>query len=370
MKLAIIGASCGQLPLCLKAKEMGIETICFAWEQGAVCKDYVNKFFPISIFEMDKIVDVCRQEHIDGVVSNASEKIACVVSYVGSKLGLHTTSYEAILSIKDKFQVRQKTQNIPGLSSIRSCKYANGQKAPFLPCVVKPLSGSGKLGVSFAHSESEFIEAINLIKRNCPSEILIEEYIEGVEISVESISFNGNHYVLQITDKENSGPPHFVELSHHQPSSLPVSTTQKIRQIIPNILDATDFTNGASHIEMKIDSSGRVYLIEINPRGGGDEISNTLVKLSTGYDYIKGMIQVALGFLPPPTIRKSQHAGIYFLCEQTKARLPFFTNGPHHKWHVKSDFNAESLNTATGNSDRNGYLIYCAEDKINWNDFL
>lgn len=56
MRLAIIGASIGQLPICLKAKEMGLETHCFAWEQGAVCKDFVDFFHPISITEKDKIV--------------------------------------------------------------------------------------------------------------------------------------------------------------------------------------------------------------------------------------------------------------------------------------------------------------------------
>ena len=49
-KLAIIGASYLQLPLVKKAKEMGIETHCFAWEEGAVCKEYSDFFYPISIF--------------------------------------------------------------------------------------------------------------------------------------------------------------------------------------------------------------------------------------------------------------------------------------------------------------------------------
>lgn len=370
MKLAIIGASRGQLPICLKSKEMGIETICFAWSEGAVCKDFVNKFYPISIFEMDKIADICKEEHVDGVVSNASEKIASVVSYVAGKLALHATPYDAILSIKNKFNTRQKTGNISELRTIQCVKYTVGQQAPFIPCVVKPISGAGKQGVSFVHSEDEFKAAINYINGATDSEIIVEEYIEGAEVSVESISFEGKHYVIQVTDKENSGPPHFVELSHHQPSSLNPEVIEKIKRIIPNLLTAVGFTNGASHTEMKIDASGNVYLIEINPRGGGDEISNTLVELSTGYDYIKGMIEVALGTFTQPTISKSQCAGIYFLCEQTKSRIPFFVNSAEKDWLVRSNFDIKSLSTATGNSDRNGSLIYCAPQKINWQDYL
>ena len=80
MKLAIIGASTGQFPLCKKAKDLGIETFCFAYDKGAVCKDVVDHFYPISIFEMDKIVAICRDLGIEGVVSNASDVTAEVVA--------------------------------------------------------------------------------------------------------------------------------------------------------------------------------------------------------------------------------------------------------------------------------------------------
>ena len=93
MKLAIIGASYGQKPLCEKAKEMGLNTICFSWPQGAVCKDVVDRFYPISIIDKDTIVDVCKAEHVDGVVSNASDLTAEVVSYVATCLGLHGNNY-------------------------------------------------------------------------------------------------------------------------------------------------------------------------------------------------------------------------------------------------------------------------------------
>ena len=58
-KLAIIGASYLQLPLVKKAKEIGIETICFAWEDGAVCKDMADQFYPISIIEKENILNKC-----------------------------------------------------------------------------------------------------------------------------------------------------------------------------------------------------------------------------------------------------------------------------------------------------------------------
>ena len=97
MKLAIIGASTGQYPLCLKAREMGLETFCFAWEKGAVCKTVVDHFYPISIFEKDQIVEICKREKIEGVISNASDLTAEVSAYVADKLNLNGTPYKTFM---------------------------------------------------------------------------------------------------------------------------------------------------------------------------------------------------------------------------------------------------------------------------------
>jgi hypothetical protein len=63
--LAIIGASYLQRPLVEKAQEMGLRTICFAWAEGAVCKDLCDRFYPVSVTEKEEILRICRDEQID-----------------------------------------------------------------------------------------------------------------------------------------------------------------------------------------------------------------------------------------------------------------------------------------------------------------
>lgn len=364
MKLAIIGASYGQVPLCLKAKEMGLETICFAWEDGAICRDYVDKFYPISVFEKERILEVCQEENIDGVVSNASDILAEIVAFLAEKLGLIGNSFENILLIKNKYIVRNITSSIANLQSIRYIKY-QGEEPSFFPCVVKPFTGASKKGVYFVDNKDAFIQAISYAKE-VSDNILIEEYVEGREISVETISFEGVHYIVQLTDKENSGAPHFVELGHHQPADLSVEMKNKISMVVSLILDKVDFKNGAAHIEMKVDSKENLYLIEINPRGGGDEISSQLVQLSTGYDYIRAMIEVALGIFQTPSINTINHSGIYYLCNQTKDRVEFFKKSDNKSWLVQKDVKNYELDVATGNYDRNGFIIYKSNHKIDY----
>lgn len=364
-KLAVIGASIGQLPICLKAKDLGIDTICFAWPNGAVCKDYVDKFFPISILEKDIIVKICREERIDGVISNGSDLTAEIVSYVATQLNLHGIKYDDFLKLKDKQTVRQLTNGINGLEKVRTFLYTGEEPSNF-PCIVKPITGASKCGVNYVDSADKFKDAILNVKSVSQCEIMIEDYIDGDEISIETISFEGHHHLIQITDKENSGPPHFVELSHHQPSMLSASVKSKIGKVVPKLLDAVKLCNGASHIEMKVDDDNKLFLVEINPRGGGDEISNKLVQLSTGFDYVRAMIEVALGsFVMPIISDKGSCSGIYFLCGQRSSRLSFFENLRNQSWLVEKNYDvSKGLANATGNYDRNGYFIYQSKSKL------
>ena len=79
-KIAIIGASYLQLPLVRKAKEMGLEIHCFAWDKDAVCKEEVDSFYPISIVEKEKIFQICQSIEIDGICTIASDVAAPTVS--------------------------------------------------------------------------------------------------------------------------------------------------------------------------------------------------------------------------------------------------------------------------------------------------
>mgnify|MGYP003347788352 CR=1 FL=1 len=104
--LAIIGASYLQLPLVEKAKEMGLYTLCFAWEEGAVCKELVDEFYPISIVEKEQILEVCQQKHIDGICTIASDVAAPTVAYVAEKMRLVGNSYACALKANNKYLMR------------------------------------------------------------------------------------------------------------------------------------------------------------------------------------------------------------------------------------------------------------------------
>ena len=373
-KLAVIGASYLQQPLVEKAKEMGLEVHCFAWEEGAVCKDIADHFYPISIIEKEEILCICQQVGINGICTIASDVAAPTVAYVAEKMGLVGNSYESAVRANNKYLMRESfskadvpcpkymvatpdTLNTPSvLDGLREFQY---------PIIIKPSDRSGSLGVSKICAPAEYYPAIDkAMEVSFRHEAMIEEFIEGREISVEFISYQGNHYPLQITDKVTTGAPHFVELEHHQPSSLSQEMYEKIYSITERALNALGITNGASHSEYKITQSGRIAIMEIGARMGGDFIGSDLVCLSTGYDFVKGVIEVALGDFKEPKKTISMHSGAYFLCKETERIKPILESWQNNPVFVKGEITDNELRNVTCSADRSGYVIYKSESKI------
>ena len=368
-KIAVIGASYLQVPIYLKAVELGIETIGFAWEEGAVAKEHCTKFFPISIIEKEEILTVCKQEKIDGILTIASDVAVTTVNYVASKMNLTGNSIASSAWCTNKFLMRQKLHdaqiNSPWFTSIKAIADIdkNNEKISY-PCIVKPTDRSGSKGVKKIVCPDELKNAVEqAIQASFSKQAILEEFIEGKEVSVEIISFEGKHYPLSITDKVTSGAPHFVELAHHQPSQLSTSIQNEIYTMAKKALNALDVKNGASHSEFIINNKG-IYVTEIGARMGGDFIGSDLVYLSTGYDFLKGVIDVALGKFEEPTKMFQKYAGVYFYSIHSKNVKKIITSERNHSFIVRKEINDEPLKLLTQSSDRQGYFIYQSNIKI------
>ena len=365
-KIAIIGASYLQQPLVEKAKEMGLYTICFAWEDGAVCKDLCDKFYPISIVDKNAILKVCREEKIDAVTTIASDTAVITVDYVASQMGLISNPEEYSATTTNKYLMRQCfiEQGVPSPKFTLVDDLDHYQIKGFkFPLIVKPTDRSGSRGVEKVLDPVQLEEAITRAqKESFEHKAIIEEFVTGREISVESISYQGKHFILQITDKVTTGAPFFVELEHHQPSSLPQEVKDKVKKIVLKTLDALHIEYGASHSELKITEDGDIRVIEIGARMGGDFIGSDLVKLSTGYDFLKGVIEVALGDFHEPVINEYHYSGVYFLCEETKDVLRIIQNRKDYPEIVRAEITDEILRPVECSSDRSGYFIYQANN--------
>lgn len=366
-KLAIIGASYLQMPLVLKAKEMGVESICFAWEDGAVCKKVCDQFYPVSTVDKEEILRICRELKIDGVTTIASDVAVLTVNYVAEKMGLVGNPDNYSETVTNKFLMRRcfMEHNIPSPKFCLTEGNIPRVVSTFrYPVIVKPTDRSGSRGVEKVDVQDELKAAIaRACKESFQKKAVIEEFVDGREISVESISNQGKHYILQITDKVTTGAPFFVELEHHQPSSLSDDIKARVKSIVLNALDALHIKFGASHSELKITAEGDIRVIEIGARMGGDFIGSNLVQLSTGYDFLKGVIGVALGQFEEPVCSENNHSGVYFLCEETKSLLPIIQNWTDYPEIVEAEVTDNELRHIECSGDRSGFFIYKANKK-------
>lgn len=372
-----------QLPLVLKCKQMGIETHCFAWEEGAVCKEHADYFYPISITEKELILEKCKVIGIDGIVTIASDLAVVTVNYIAAQMGLignddaytsqMTNKYEmrlALASINPQevpLPLRQAHPFVPKFIRFNSDQ-PSFESIQSFPAIVKPTDRSGSRGVTKVYNAEERQKAIGrALVESLVNDVILEEYVDGKEISVESISYKGKHFVLQITDKVTTGEPYFVELEHHQPSSLPTEVQDKIRILVPLALDALYITNGASHTEIKITPNGELKIIEIGARMGGDFIGSNLVELSTGYDFLKGVIQVALGEFEVPSISEANHSGVYFISKETEHLRKYVDHWKTYPEIVQAEMTDDDLRFIKESADRSGYFIYKSNQKFSCN---
>lgn len=368
-KLAIIGASYLQLPLVRKAQELGLEVHCFAWADGAVCKDVADFFYPIDVKEKEQILDVCQHVGINGITTIAADLPVSTINYVASKMGLISNPDEYSEVTTNKYKMRrcfmENDVPSPKFSLVKSDGIFDVKGFQF-PLIVKPTDRSGSKGVEKVLDSAQLDEAIRRAQEvSFHKEAIIEEFVTGREISVESISYKGEHTILQITDKVTTGAPFFVELEHHQPSSLPEGIKIKVRKIVLKALDALHIQYGASHSELKITEDGDIKVIEIGARMGGDFIGSNLVQLSTGYDFLKGVIEVALGDFHEPVITEESYSGVYFLSKETENLRPIIENWKNYPEIVAAEITDNELRLIECSGDRSGYLIYKSNQKLN-----
>lgn len=302
-KIVIIGANDFQNPLILKAKDMGYETHVFAWQDGSIGEKTADFFYPISIVEKEAILEECKKIKPQAVVTIASDLAAVTVQYVAKGLGLNCNSDHCIKVSTNKYAMRKAFRDY-GVATPKFLEVGKDTNLADLsdfdfPVIVKPTDRSGSRGITKVESFDDLKIAVDTaVDYSFDKKAIVEEYIDGNEYSCECISYHGKHNFLAITKKFTTGAPNFIETGQMEPSDLSDEQIVLVKEEIFKALDALEITNGASHSEFKINSKGQVRIIEIGARMGGDCIGSSLVHLSTGYDFVKMVIQVGLNQEP------------------------------------------------------------------------
>ena len=306
-RLLVLAAGILQVPVIKKAKEMGTYVIAADGNPNAVGLKYADKAIVVNITSEEDMLKVARKEHIDGVIHPCSEVSMNVMGRLNDELGLSGISREQAIRATNKHLMREAFEkgNAPSPKSILTENVEDAwihlQNDFSTDGILKPSRNSGSRGIAKVSRDMDkidFIKAYDIaLNESRDKSVLIEQFIEGPEFSIEIIVWNGIVNVLTVTDKKTTGAPHFVELGHNQPSCFSAEDVETLKMAAIAGVKALGVSNCACHAEAKL-MDGKAYLMEIGARLGGDFISTELTHLSTGIDMVAAAINVALGIEP------------------------------------------------------------------------
>lgn len=299
-KILILGASSLQLPAIKKAKEIGIYTIVADQNSNAIGAKYSDEFHEVSTLDEDRLIEIATSRNIDAILTIASDLPMRAVALIGEKLNLNTISVETSKNVTDKYLMRntlfKKNVEIPKFIFCSNIdQYRKDIKNINFPFIIKPCDNSGSRGVSLVKDSSQSEQAfLHALSNSKSKRVIIEEFMEGREVSVETITCDGKTTLLAITDKLTSGSPYFTELGHSIPSTLNDEIQKKIFDLTKRAINALGINTGPAHTEIIVTSEGP-KIVEVGARMGGDNITTHLVPLATGVDMLEIVIRLSLG---------------------------------------------------------------------------
>ena len=367
--LAVIGAGEGGYPILDKAKELPyVRTLAFG-QDGSLAMHLADEFVVCDINDIDYVVSECQKRKVDGVIGT-SESTTEAAAIIANRLGLPGNDVTEGFGARSKYEMRRRVSRVGTIRQPWFSLYEEGKQYP-LPIVVKALDSCGKRGISVVKRYEDMEDAIAYAREySTDGKVLMEQYLEGgKEYSIECLAGSGHYQIIQFTEKESSGAPHFVETGHHQPADISEGLKEMINKAVPDVLKATGINCGMAHLELKI-IDNELYFIEVGARGGGDHIADILTVNSTDFDYFKGAIDCCLGLYEYQEAHTIAHTGIYFHCKQNAALQPIFEAAKNADWCIVNtvtspDFTDAETNVGTAQS---GYIIYRSDHRITLKD--
>ncbi|MFD9904845.1 ATP-grasp domain-containing protein [Streptomyces sp. NPDC059063] len=303
-----------------KARELGLDVVHaqFPDAYGDGHRPHVDQALLLDYVDTDRLLPLVRtlhEAHPFRAAVSLFELGLLPAARINEALGLGGESVATVELLMDKGRMRRHLA-ARGISPVAAAVGRSTQDvrefaaAHGLPIIVKPIRESGSLGVfrvrdradvdtvaeRFRSLDDRQWGAGDLACADSFDAFLMEEFLEGPEISVETLTFDGRHVVVAVTDKETGGPG-FVEVGHAQPSGCPPETLREVTHLVTDFLDAVGLRGGPAHTEIKLTARGP-RIVESHNRVGGDRI-NELTELAHGVDMERYALSAGLGLMEP-----------------------------------------------------------------------
>jgi biotin carboxylase len=322
---------------------------------------------------VDKVVDYARRIGA-GAVLSTNEYLTPLLARVCAALGLPGNDPALAVAARNKSDMarqfaRHGVTAPPTLvvehedDLLGLC--ADGRLG--FPCVIKPAEGAGSSGVTVVNSADEALDAFRAAQERrgmyempLDPRVLVQDYVEGTEYSVESITQHEVSTHLCLTRKTVTGGAHRVELGHGLPAVLSPDTEAVVYREAERAIAAVGIRDSASHTEVMLTPDGRCTVIEIGARLGAGQIG-FLIHHALGIDPWAACLDVALGRPARLTPTRRDFAAVRFLTGPRPGRLASVTGLPATSHRVPTVHTrrtvGDHVDAAAGNGSRLGYFV-------------
>lgn len=363
-RILILGAGEMQIPVIQKAKECNVYSVVADYDEKAPGLAYASQAVLVSANDYEQVLKTAQEYMVDGILTTSDYPVN-IVAQVSEKLSLYSMSVDVAAICTDKYVQRslflKQGISTPYFELFGQEECLQGFR--FFPCIMKPIDSSASRGVKKINSPEElkiqYKESVHFSRKG---EIIVEEFIEGREFSVETFTQDHVTTIIAITEKLTLGEEkgYFVEDTHIIPARISDEERGVIKEEVERALRLIGVNNCPTHTEVKLNARG-AFIIEIACRLGGDYITSDLVPLATGVDMLANLIKVTLGERINVAYRWKKCACVQFLNQSNYNRcVDFIHSGDSHitRYEIKEYQDREIKNSI----DRLGYVIVQAEE--------
>ena len=297
MKVLVLAGGADQLALISVLKERKCEVILVDYFENPPAKEKSDKHYVVSTVDIVKVLDIAIKENVDIVTTACTDQALLTVAKVSECLKKpFYLSYEKALHVTNKLYMKQIMieNEIPTSNyQILTLQYTNINPQLKYPLIVKPVDSNSSKGIKKVNTEKELDLAIsNAASYTRSNEILVEEYIEGTELSVD-VFINDEPIILSITQTNKiKNKDSFTIYQSRYPVSLSDAELQTIKSIIKKICLFFELDKGPLLVQL-IKSDIGIYVIEFSPRMGGGS-KYRLIEILSGINIMNSYVDFIL----------------------------------------------------------------------------
>ena len=310
MKALVIAGGLPQITLIDELKERGIETILIDGGAAPIARDHADRFYRTDIFDTEAVKQIAQKEQVDFAITVCADQVLLVVAQVAEELGLPWyIDYATARLVSDK-ELMKKMFADNGIPTSRYAvmKDLEPEKIRDLhyPLIVKPVDAYSSKGVKKVQDADELKDAFDNAKSISRSgSVIVEEFFEGEEISVDLFVSDGKAKVLCISNSDKvKDDDHFAIYRGLFPAHVPETIREEITRVSQRIADAFQIRNAPMLVQMLTDGQ-KVTVLEFCARTGG-AMKWLLIRRASGVDVIKAVIDLTMGIKPDITIREPE----------------------------------------------------------------